>query len=88
MSPKDVVSEKGQYGQSEEDDLEEKDDGNYYLEGSLLGYGGKIAVVPFAVPSSDGCDFVAFGDKMEIAEKDFREKLKSVVNVRKEQKDV
>ena len=77
-----------QSDQSDDDILIKKADGNYYLEGSLLGYGGEIAVVPFAVPSSDGCDFVAFGDKMEIAEKDFREKLKSVVKVRKEQEDV
>ena len=61
-----------------EDDLELVA-GNYYLEGSLLGRGGKIAVVPFSVASSKENDFSQYVKSMEAAELDFCTKLMSVV---------
>lgn len=61
-----------------EDDLELVA-GNYYLEGSLLGRGGKIAVVPFSVASSKENDFSQYVKSMEAAELDFCTKLMSVM---------
>ena len=74
-------------GSSEEEDFEHVDD-NYYREGSLLGHGGEIAVVPFSVPSSKNCDFCAYGDQMKAEEKHFCDTLKSVMKDRKEQETV
>lgn len=65
--------------QEEELYCSENSEGKYYLEGELLGLGGKIAVVPFPVPSSDDNGFVKFGERMEHSEKDFCEKLNSVI---------
>lgn len=65
-------------GLSEEGDFE-KSDGNYYCEGSLLGCGGEITVVPFSVPSSKDCDFGKYGDQMKVEEDNFCDTLKSVL---------
>ena len=81
MSNDETDSVDKQIKENHEDELycSENSEGKYYLEGELLGHGGKIAVVPFSVPSSNENGFVQFGESMENAEKDFCEKLNSVM---------
>lgn len=81
MSNAETDSVDKQIKENHEDELycSENSEGKYYLEGELLGHGGKIAVVPFSVPSSNENGFVQFGESMENAEKDFCEKLNSVM---------